>query len=127
MQKALEEGTEKLDAFRRRVMRGICTRIGHPLSRELDEVRNAVNEALGRYRPRSYEGRITLFRARRQAPGTGNDPTLGWGAIARGGVEIHPMPGYHAAMISEPRVRALVPELRACLDRAQRCGTRSTP
>jgi thioesterase domain-containing protein len=118
LNKAIEEGSEALGALRRSLERGVLTRIHRPLPADLEEMRNVVNEAVARYRPRPYDGRITLFRAHRQAPGTGPDPTLGWGSIARGGVAIHPMPGYHAAMISEPRVRVLVPMLRECLRRA---------
>jgi thioesterase domain-containing protein len=116
--KAVEEGIEALDDYKRQIAKGVFTRIGRRLPPDLEEVRNAVNEAVARYRPLPYEGRITLFRARRQAPGTTDDPTLGWGAIAREGVEIIPMPGYHAAMISQPRVRELVPALRDALERA---------
>jgi amino acid adenylation domain-containing protein len=118
LDKAIEEGAEALDAWRRSLERGALTWVHRPLPPELEEMRNVVNEAVARYRPHPYAGRITLFRAHRQAPGTRADPTLGWSAIARGGVEIHPMPGYHAAMISEPRVRVLAPVLRECLRRA---------
>jgi thioesterase domain-containing protein len=120
LNKVVEEGAESFDEWRREIGRGVLTRMGRAIPEDLEQVRNAVNEALMRYRPKPYSGKVTLFRARRQAPGTNNDPTLGWGAIARGGVEIIPMPGYHAAMISEPRVSVLVPELRALFERAER-------
>jgi len=124
LDKAFAEGSEVLGAWRRSLQRGVYARIQSRLPPDLEEMRNFVNEAVAAYRPRLYGGRVTLFRARRQAPGTRDDPTLGWGAIARGGVEIHPMPGYHAAMISEPRVRVLVPVLRECLRRASGGGPR---
>jgi amino acid adenylation domain-containing protein len=117
-QTAVEEAKEAFDDWRRALGRGVFTQLGRPLPPELDAVRNAVNEALARYRPRPYEGKVTLFRAHRQAPGVAEDPTLGWGSIARGGVEIVDMPGYHAAMISYPRVHVLVPELKRCIERA---------
>jgi amino acid adenylation domain-containing protein len=116
--KALTEAAEALDDAKRQVARGVFTRLGRPVPRDLDVVRNLVNEAIRRYIARPYEGKITLFRARRQAPGTADDPTLGWGAIARGGLAIHPMPGYHASMISEPRVGVLARELERCIDEA---------
>jgi amino acid adenylation domain-containing protein len=118
LQKALTEGGEVLETYRRHVARGVFTRIGRSIPEELEAVRNLVNEAVARYVPRAYEGRITLFRARRQAPGAADDPTLGWGPIALGGLEIHGMPGYHASMISEPRVRLLATELERCIARA---------
>jgi amino acid adenylation domain-containing protein len=118
LRKASEEAREVADEYKRQVAKGVFARMGRPLPPELEEVRNAVNEAVARYRPSPYAGEITLFRARHQAPGTSGDPTLGWGAIARS-VVVVPMPGYHAAMISEPRVRELVPALRAQFDRAR--------
>jgi thioesterase domain-containing protein/acyl carrier protein len=118
LDKALTEGAEAFDDAKRQVARGVFTRLGRPVPRDLDVVRNLVNEAIRRYAARPYEGKITLFRARRQAPGTANDPTLGWGAIAKGGLAIHPMPGYHASMISEPRVGVLARELERCIAEA---------
>jgi thioesterase domain-containing protein len=122
LHKAIAEGSEVLDTWRRSIAKGVYSALRRPVPPALEEVRNAVNEAVARYRPRPYDGRITLFRARRHAPGTADHPDLGWGAIARGGVEIHPMPGYHGAMISEPRVRFLIPTLRECLERAAGAG-----
>ena len=43
-------------------------------------------QALLAYKPQAYPGRITLFRARKQ-PLLCLDPTLGWGQLAKDGVE----------------------------------------
>jgi thioesterase domain-containing protein len=86
------------------------------IAAHLEAVRNLVNEAVARYVPCAYEGASALPRA--HAPGAADDPTFGWGPIARGGLEIHAVPGYHASMISEPRVRALATELERCIARA---------
>ena len=54
-----------------------------------------------RYRPRPYGGRIDLLRAtdhHRMIP-TRNDPELGWGGYARGGVRVKPVRGNHSQML----------------------------
>jgi amino acid adenylation domain-containing protein len=75
-------------------------------------------EALQDYRPRSYGGFLTLFRARKQRL-LNLDPTLGWGRLAQGGVAVNIIPGNHEQMLKEPNVRILADELRACLAEAQ--------
>jgi len=45
------------------------------------------------------------------------DPTLGWGELVRGRVNIHHIPGSHGLMVKPPAVHVLVEQLRACLDR----------
>jgi hypothetical protein len=44
---------------------------------------------------------------------------MGWGRLAGGGVEAHLIPGYHAHIVLEPRVRLLAKELTASLFKAQ--------
>jgi len=70
------------------------------------------------YRPRPYGGAIDLLRATehsRLVP-TRNDPELGWGAFARGGVRIYPVEANHVQMLS-PRCLGQVAEyLRRLLD-----------
>ena len=84
------------------------------------ETKNAVWTAMERavraYRPRSYPGAITLFRATdRSVTGT-YSRTLGWGRLARGGVRVIDVPGTHSTVLrpgSEPPMAA---KLRDCLD-----------
>jgi amino acid adenylation domain-containing protein len=91
-----------------------------PTSRHEDQTRNAVWTAMERavraYRPRSYPGAITLFRAMdRSVTGT-YSRTLGWGRLARGGVRVIDVPGTHSTVLrpgSEPPMAA---KLRDCLD-----------
>ncbi|HLX07814.1 MAG TPA: hypothetical protein VKY89_08110, partial [Thermoanaerobaculia bacterium] len=76
--------------------------------------------AAHRYRPSPYAGRLTLFRARDRADLPAEvlgDPTLGWGILAAGGVEIHEVPGNHFNLTRPPHVAALAAQLRACLER----------
>jgi oxalate---CoA ligase len=70
------------------------------------------------YQPAAYAGRLTLFPASdvQEVVGTDfSDPYLGWGRWAAGGVEVHPVPGDHTNLLSEPHVGALGRSLRACL------------
>jgi thioesterase domain-containing protein len=84
--------------------------------------KKTIQDTLARYVPSPYPGRITLFRASKRPLGVSFEPTLGWGALVKGGVEIHEVPGYHGAIISEPRVSCLVEPLRGCLARASASG-----
>lgn len=72
------------------------------------------------YTPRVYSGRVTLFRASKQLPITYHLPDLGWGKLAREGVEVHHIPGAHTDIVlNEPSVSILAEELQACIDKAQ--------
>ncbi len=74
------------------------------------------SEAWRNYRVQPYSGRITLFRARKRPKGERKAaPDLGWGDLARGGVEIHQVPGDHLQMVHEPWVRILERRLTSCL------------
>ena len=70
--------------------------------------------ALGNYAPASSREHIHLFRTE-AAPMDDLDETLGWGGVARGGVEVHIVPGDHHSMMRFPHVAALAQALRASL------------
>ncbi len=87
--------------------------------------------AVERYRAAPYPGRITLLRAshidpvalREVAPERRRifeDPTLGWGAVATEGIEVHTVPGTHQTTIEAPQVETLAEVLGECLARAER-------
>ncbi|HXM54997.1 MAG TPA: thioesterase domain-containing protein, partial [Candidatus Dormibacteraeota bacterium] len=59
--------------------------------RLLDVFRSHDRAALA-YRPRPYPGRVHVFRATGRRGGA---PDLGWGALARSGVEVVAVPGDH--------------------------------
>jgi amino acid adenylation domain-containing protein len=72
------------------------------------------------YTPQVYPGRVTLFRASNQLPITYHLPDLGWGKLAREGVEVHDILGAHTDIVlKEPSVSILAEELQACIDKAQ--------
>jgi amino acid adenylation domain-containing protein len=85
-----------------------------------NESKNAVWSAMERavraYRPQSYPGAVTLFRATDRCVTGTYSRTLGWGKLARGGIRVIDVPGTHSTVLrpgSEPPMAA---KLRACLD-----------
>jgi amino acid adenylation domain-containing protein len=121
---------EKKEKARRQMRRGIARRrkaisrriydaMGRPLPRALRQTQGAIAQAHREYEPARYPEKLTLFRASVQPAGIYPDPTLGWGPLAQGGLEIHEVPGYHGAIVVEPRVRLMVGQLQECLAKAR--------
>jgi thioesterase domain-containing protein len=71
------------------------------------------------YVPQVFAGRITVFRPTWLPLGSADDPTMGWGDLAADGVDLYEVPGYHNALVFEPRVRGLAKLLRSCLAETQ--------
>jgi aspartate racemase len=65
--------------------------------------------------PRTYSGRIEVFRARHQPRERIRDLSLGWGKLAGGGVDVHFIPGQHDSLLKEPYVEGLANELKKSL------------
>jgi len=95
------------------------------MPRALRSVREAGYLANRRYVAGPYGGTATLFRAavRSVADATGRD--MGWGRLARGGVEVHHVAGDHENMLVEPHVRVLARELRVAIDEAATAEART--
>jgi non-ribosomal peptide synthetase component F/thioesterase domain-containing protein len=60
------------------------------------------------YVPKSYPGRLLLFRADGRSAEYGDDLTLGWTDLARDGVVVHQVPGSHLSIMRKPYVDRLV-------------------
>jgi amino acid adenylation domain-containing protein/FkbM family methyltransferase len=73
-------------------------------------------QALLKYAPRPYDGKVTLFRSS-ERPGL-TDPTLGWGQLAAGGVDIHVVAGRHHEIVLRPHVQSLAEALMTSLNAA---------
>jgi thioesterase domain-containing protein/acyl carrier protein len=75
--------------------------------------------ALRDYRPQPYNGAVTLFSARGRtisnALSGSLDPQRGWGALALGGVTVHPVDGGHRNIHLPPYVASLAAALAAGL------------
>jgi amino acid adenylation domain-containing protein len=87
----------------------------HPLPYALKRVEKEGRRAVDVYEVKPYAGPIVLFRASKQPAGHAADPALGWARVAVGGLEIHEVPGYHGAIVYEPRVKVLAEVLEGCL------------
>jgi amino acid adenylation domain-containing protein/non-ribosomal peptide synthase protein (TIGR01720 family) len=74
-------------------------------------------QAWRNYTPKPYTGRITLFRSAESVAEYSQEPDMGWGKLAQGGVEIYDVPGDHLSMLQEPNVQVLAEALRACLEK----------
>ena len=89
-----------------------------PLSLHYVEVEEAHWRALRGYTFRPYAGKITLMRAVDRGPevlGKREDPTLGWGPLASGGLEIHDVPTGHMSMLFAPNVDTFAQMLKTVL------------
>jgi len=64
------------------------------------------------FQPRTYPGRILVFRVLKQPRNRIYNWNLGWERLAGGGVEVCVIPGTHETLLREPHVRALATELK---------------
>ncbi|HEY6376807.1 MAG TPA: amino acid adenylation domain-containing protein, partial [Edaphobacter sp.] len=89
------------------------------------QVQEAHLRTMARYNIQKYPGKITLMRAVERGYlgmellGTREDPVLGWGALAGGGLEIHDVPGEHGNVLNEPHVRTVAEALETILPRPE--------
>jgi amino acid adenylation domain-containing protein len=67
------------------------------------------------YTAGSYPGRLQLFRAAGSHFEDPADPTLGWAALAAGGVTLQQLPGDHWAILRSPAVEAVALALQAAI------------
>ena len=82
----------------------------------LQKVQEANVLANQNYIPSVYSGKVILFRASDRPPGFYDDPKLGWGDLAAGGMEIYEIQGNHTSIMQSP---ILAEKLKDCLDKAQ--------
>jgi thioesterase domain-containing protein/NAD(P)-dependent dehydrogenase (short-subunit alcohol dehydrogenase family)/acyl carrier protein len=77
------------------------------------ELIEQINASAARnYKPTAYPGKLTLFRSTKRVGHEGNDELLGWGELARGGVELHHVNSTHFDILREPAVIEVAKELR---------------
>jgi amino acid adenylation domain-containing protein len=69
--------------------------------------------ALRRYKPKTYAGRVTLFRSSVHLLFCSFDPQYGWGDLALGGVDVRVIPGMHETIMEEPNVQELAHQMRS--------------
>ena len=77
--------------------------------------------ALKTYVPQKYPGRIDLFRTEPVSKDD-DDASLGWTALAQGGVEVHFAGGNHDSMLRSPHVEFLAERLTTSLRTLTYCS-----
>jgi thioesterase domain-containing protein/acyl carrier protein len=87
----------------------------YPLPEAIRIVNAANQEAADRYVAEPYDGRVILFRASDHRLTSLDDPSLGWGPVCRGGLEVIGLAGGHGDVIHEPGVGTMARELGARL------------
>jgi thioesterase domain-containing protein/acyl carrier protein len=91
---------------------------GRALPRALRDVQEFNWLAARNYVPDLYDGKVTLFWASKDLRAS-FDLVAGWRVLAKGGMEVHEIPGTHLDIIKEPHVSELAAKLRSCLENAQ--------
>jgi thioesterase domain-containing protein len=86
-------------------------------ARRMFEVHRRNYDAVPRHAFRPYPGELCLVRTARTAEIHGDDPTLGWGELVGGGVEVTDVAGTHTTLLDPPYDQEVAAALRAWLDR----------
>jgi thioesterase domain-containing protein/NRPS condensation-like uncharacterized protein/acyl carrier protein len=89
--------------------------VDNNLVEKMKKMENNYTQAQKAYVTKPYAGSILLFRAVESPPGYWLDPQLGWGNIAKQGVEIHKIPGHHTSLLQSYILARIV---KTCIDRA---------
>jgi aspartate racemase len=96
------------------------------VARATERVVKANLKAFLSYRAKPYAGKLTLFICSDSPCRSYEDRRLAWSVPARGGLELHLVPGNHLSMVEEPHVRVMAQTLQRCLDRLESHGRKLT-
>jgi len=97
--------------------------LDRPKQRQTLKLEKRNVEALLKYTPQVYPGRVTLLRSSTERPDFGNDTTLGWGRLAAEGVEVYEIPAKHRDFLEHPVAERVAAILRQCIrDRTYAVG-----
>jgi hypothetical protein len=80
------------------------------------DITDAYHRIMECYIPREYGGKVTLLWPDEAASEPSNDPTMGWGRVARE-VEVHSIAGKHLTCITR-HADSLAGRLRISLEKA---------
>jgi len=110
----------KSHVLKRRYQRWVGQQDGNDL-KETDvvfggKVDQANKQAFDQYQLSPYEGKIHLFKAVSQRFYLDDFEYLGWQPYAKGGVEIHTVPGDHLTLFDPPHGQEFAKILQKCLD-----------
>jgi amino acid adenylation domain-containing protein len=104
----------------------ISEKLGRDLPESFQNVDWANTLAFRSYKPRAYEGDLSLFLSKEMTDGYSDDPQKDWSGVAEGKVDVYLMEdegitGHKAGegMFREPYVQALAEQLAACFCKKQ--------
>jgi len=127
---AILSGEDRLGDFRKllggkiaRLSYHFRAALGRPIPKELTTIEEVNTIAASNYKPKPYQGKLTVFRSTKRPADAVDDEYLGWGELARGGVEVNHIPSTHFDILHEPAVKILAEKLRPYLDRQQSSRT----
>ncbi|MEJ2636842.1 MAG: amino acid adenylation domain-containing protein [Calditrichia bacterium] len=78
-------------------------------------IQKVMRQAWRQYEPKTYPGKIALFRSEEVLASPSQEADLGWSRFAENGVDIIHIPGDHISMLQEPHVSVLTGELNKYL------------
>jgi thioesterase domain-containing protein len=107
----------RLDAFRWNANRWVSRAAGRPMPKAARDNLRMFGAVGNAYSPKSFSGRLTLFRAKGGAVEYRHDPALGWDAVVQGGVDVLMVQGDHLSIMEKPNVADLVSQLSGLLNR----------
>lgn len=87
----------------------------HSIAQHIFAVFQANVKAIVEYEAQPCRSRLTVFRAEEKATPMHEDPELGWGPWAGGGVEVIEVPGNHVSMFREPTILTVAEHLERLL------------
>ena len=95
--------------------------VRQPSTRRILKVLRSNWKILLDYKPQPYDGVITLLRAEDQSVmhKLHEDPTLGWGEVARGGLDVITVPGNHAVLLIKPYIETVGAAIKESMIRAR--------
>ena len=103
-----------------RIRKGFRRRFeGLFLPRPLKEVRKVFTVVEEKYRPQTYFGSATWFRATEKGLRGADNSSEDWAKWIQGGVEVHDIAGDHGSILKEPDVTYLAEALRSCLNKVE--------
>lgn len=85
---------------------------------KLNDLQQILYAAAKAYRPKSYAGRIVLFRCTDRRVGPPGDLEAGWAELAPC-LEVHEIRGDHLGILDEPNLGVLATKLDSCLREVQ--------
>jgi amino acid adenylation domain-containing protein len=81
-----------------------------PKKRSLNIIQDINYQALQKYTPQTYEGKLTIFRAKVRNINGYSAPHGGWGGLALGGTDVYEIPGDHVTMLLQPKIAQILAE-----------------